>query len=168
MLKIDVNSSRELKAAVLAQRRANAEVRADVNATVRREIGGRWQSELNSRASTALEQRVILAGARARGGTDRFSLVAASSRRPLRNGLIPASQWAGAEFGARSRRATIQTRSPKGTPYRATKMLNRQFRGREYYGRIAFDAASAIGTWSVSQWVRFIVDAYKRAAEGKP
>lgn len=168
MLKIDVRSSRELAAAVIAQRRANAEVRRDVNATVRREIGGRWQTELNSRASTELEQRIIVRGARARGGTDRFSLVAATSTRPLRNGLVPATQWAGGEFGARSRLATVDARSPKGTPYQATKMINRQFRGRQRDGRIAFDAAYAIGTWAVAQWVRFVVDAYKRAAEGKP
>jgi len=168
MLKIDVNSVREVKAAVLAQRRANTEVRKDVNATVRREIGGRWQTELNSRASTPLEQRVILAGARARGGTDRFTLTAATSRRALRNGLVPATQWAGAEFGARTRLVTVDTRSPKGTRYQARKRVNRQFRSRQRDGQIAFDAASQIGTWAVAQWVRFIVDAYKRAAEGKP
>ena len=160
----DVRGIPQLKAAVLALRRANTEVRKGVNAQVRQEIGGRWKTALERRASSRMEQAVIVKGARARAGTDRFSLLAATSRRPLRGGLVPAFEWAGSEFGARTRQKSVKTRSRKGKPYTATKWVNRQFRGRVTEGRIAYDAASEIGTWAVAQWVKFIVDQYSKAA----
>lgn len=160
----DVRRSPELQAAIFGYRRANAEVRKGINADVRREIGGRWKTALDRRASTDMERSIITKGARARAGADRFSLLAATSRKPLRGGLVPSYEWAGAEFGARSKQVTVQTRSRKGKAYTATKWVNRQFKGRVSEGRIAYDAASEIGTWAVAQWVRFIVDQYSKAA----
>ncbi|WP_130505079.1 hypothetical protein [Microterricola gilva] len=129
----------------------------------RQEIGGRWKTAVESRASTNMERAIIVKGARARAGTDRFSLLAATSRKPLRGGLVPAFEWAGGEFGARSRQAEVRTRSRKGKAYTAKKWINRQFKGRVKEGRIAYDAASEIGTWAVAQWVQFIVDNYAKA-----
>lgn len=163
---LDVRKSRELQAAIYAVRQANREVRLDIYKRARAELGGEWVPALRQRATTPMQQAVLAKGARARVGTDGFRMMAATSRRRLSGGLIPADQWAGSEFGARNRRATFQTRSRKGKTYTVTKTINRQFLDRSKDGRVAFDAASALGTRLVRLWVRVVVDAYRDAFEG--
>lgn len=164
---LDVRRSPELQAAILAMKSADRDLRRDIYAEARARLGGEWVPALRQRATTRMQEAILIKGARTRVGTDGFRMVAASSRRKLRGGLIPSEQWAGAEFGARARRVTVQTHSRKGKAYTVTKTINRQFPSRVKDGRVVFDAASALGTRLVALWVRAIVDRYRAAAERK-
>jgi hypothetical protein len=164
---LDIRKSRELQAAILATRAANRDVRLDIYKRARQELGGEWVPALRARASTRMQEAVLVKGARTRVGLDGFRMMAATSRRRLKGGLLPADEWAGNEFGARTRQATFTTHSRNGKAYTVTKMVNRQFQARVKDGRVAFDAASALGTRLVRLWVRVIVDAYRDAFDGK-
>lgn len=166
-MRIDVRGSRELQAAIYAVRQANREVRLDIYKRSRQELGGEWVPALRQRATSRFQEAVLVKGARTRVGLNGFSMTAATSRRALSGGLVPADQWQGAELGARARRATITTRSRKGKSYQVTKMINRQFPSRSKDGRVAFDAASVLGVRLVRLWVRVVVDTYRDAFNGK-
>ena len=162
---IKVQESRELQAALLAYRAADRDLRREINAEARAELVDAWLPALRQRATRPLDRAVMLRGARASVGNDGFRVLAATSRRPFRTGgLVPAYDWPGVEFGARRVRARYNRVSPRGTRHTVTRTLNRQFVGRVKQGRIAFDAASEIGTRLVAVWVRAIVNVYRRAA----
>lgn len=97
----DVQDSRELQAIVLAFKLADRRVRNVMKATARKTLNAVWRPALASRATSKLQARVLVAGARAKVGSDSFSMLAATRKRPLSGGLIPADEWHGAEFGAR-------------------------------------------------------------------
>jgi hypothetical protein len=159
---LDVRKSRELQATILALRGAQREIRLGINKQARAQIRPLWQSELNARARDEMTRRIIVAGARA-NPTDRgFTLQAATSRRPLSGGLVPALEWAGAEFGARSRVVEVTQRSRAGRTYKRPLTINRQFAGRQSEGMVAFDAASTVGTRLVALWVHTVVDEFTK------
>lgn len=161
---LDVRRSPELQAAILGMRRLRSDVRKEIYAESRQKLGGLWLPALQKRIKSPLEQRVILAGARVKVGTDGFTVLAATSRRKLSNGLVPAEDWPGAEFGARNRVATYNRRSTLGKVHSVTRTVNRQFGGRQRTGQIAFDAASELGTQLVALWVVAIVTKTRDAA----
>lgn len=164
---IDVRRSPELQAAILAMRRIDAPLRKAVFAASRREVNALWLPALQRRARNAMDQAVVVKGARAAVRVDGFQLTAATSRRKLSGGLVPAEDWAGVEFGARTTRRTFEQTSPKGTRYSVTKTVNRQFRGRQRDGQIAYDAASEVGTKTVAAWVLAIVETLVDASQGE-
>lgn len=140
-------------------------MRLDIYRESRSQLSAEWVPALRRRAQTRQQQAVIVKGARIRTSPDGFSLLAATSNKALKGGLVPSREWAGNEFGARTRRAEIRTRSRRGTPYTVRKMINRQFMARVNQGRVAFDAGSELITKAVRIWVRVIVDKYRAAAE---
>lgn len=155
---LDVRKSRELQATILALRQAERGIRLDINKEARQRIRPLWQQELSGRARDEMTRRIIVAGARATATDRGVTMHAATSRRPLSGGLIPSFEWAGAEFGARSRRVEVTQRSRAGRTYRRPLVINRQFIGRQQYGMVAFDAASDVGTKLVAMWVHTVVD----------
>lgn len=164
---IDVQHSDELKAVILAMRRVDAPLRKAIYAASREKVNALWVPELSRRARTAAARLVIVKGARAAIRQDGFSLMAATSKRKLKGGLVPADEWAGFEFGARTRKATFQARSPKGRSFERTTTVNRQFKGRQRQGQIAFDAASEVGTKTVAAWVVAVVTTIVHASKGE-
>jgi hypothetical protein len=159
---LDVTQSRELQATIYALRQARRDIRLDINKTARNRLKPLWIAELGARARTRVERRVILTGARVTASDRGLKFVAASSTRPLRGGLVPSWQWAGYEFGARTQRIQVRQRSRRGRAYVRNLTINRQFRGRQQDGMIAFDAASKAGTRLVATWVETTVDAFRR------
>lgn len=155
---LDVTRSRELQATILALRQAQREVRLNINKTARQRIRPLWRSELSARARSRVEQRVIADGARATASDRGVKLVAATSRRPLSGGLVPADQWPGVEFGARTERIRVRQRSRTGRAYERPLTINRQFTPRQKDGRVAMDAASETGVQLVTAWVHTVVD----------
>ncbi|KZE91179.1 hypothetical protein [Microbacterium sp. TNHR37B] len=158
---LDVRQSRELQATVLALRQADRGIRLSINRSSRTRLRPIWQQELARRARTRMEQRVIAAGARATASDRGVSVMAATSRRPLAGGLVPADEWAGVEFGARTQVVRVRQRSRRGRTYTRPLTINRQFRSRRPHGMIAFDAASEVGTRIVALWVKGVVDEFK-------
>jgi len=147
-------------------KRANREVRLEIYSRARRDLGGEWVPALRSRATTDMQQRVLVKGARTKVNTEGFSMVAATSTKALREGLVPTNDWAGFEYGARTKRVRVQTSSRKGKQYTRTQTVNRQFRGRQKEGQVVMKSASALGTRLVALWVRTIVETYRDAASG--
>lgn len=167
---LDVRDSRELQATILALRGAQRQIRLGINKDARSRIRPLWQQALNARARDEMTRRIIVAGARATASDRNVTVHAATSRRPLSGGLVPAFEWAGAEFGAQSKRIQVTQRSRAGRTYRRPLTINRQFPGRQQHGMVAFDAASEVGTKLVALWVHTVVDALGKvpAAEVVP
>lgn len=167
MTLLDVTKSPELRAAILTLRSVPRELRLEMYKRTREQIGGTWKTMLTSNATTEMERSVLVKGARVRTGTDGFTLLAATSKRPLSGGLIPSFEWAGVEFGARTRREQVSMTSRRGKRFTRTQIINRQFRGRQQEGKVAMDAASATGTKLVAAWVRIVVEVVADAAGGE-
>lgn len=154
---LDVRNSRELQATILALRQAERGIRLGINKTARGRISPLWKAEINARARTSIQREVIASGARATASDRGVTLYAATKSRPLSGGLVPSIEWAGAEFGARSRVVEVTQRSRGGTRYTRPLTINRQFPGRQQDGMVAFDAASETGTKLVALWVHDVV-----------
>lgn len=162
---LDIRGSRELQATVLAIRGAERTVRLDINREARGRISPLWKSEVTGRARTELEQRVIGAGVRATASDRGVTFYAATSRRPLKGGLIPADQWQGSEYGATTKRLpAVRQRSRSGKPYTRPLLVNVQYRDRSPRGRVAMPSASQVGTKLVALWVETTVDAFRSIA----
>ncbi len=166
MLSILENAS--LQATILAMKRAPADVRSAMTAAARSEVTPRWRRELEGRARPGFERLVMLRGAGASVSTNGIGVRAATSRRALRGGFVPAQDWPGVEFGARNFRARYNRQNPSGTgTHTVTRTLNRQFPGRVSQGRIAFDAASVVGRTYVAVSVVAIVDTLRKKANAE-
>ena len=162
MLNVDVGDApAELRAAVLAMKRADATVRRDVAQRMRETMNPAWRSEVTNGA-TGMAGRVLAGGARIAGGNPP-QLVAASSRRKIGRGIIPDRHWAGYEYGA-DHRSTRTVTSSKGTRYRRHVMNHLPERGP---GRVLEPAAARILPRVAAYWVQSIVRAFMDAADGK-
>lgn len=159
---LDVRNSRELQATILALRGAQRQIRLGINKETRSRIRPLWQQALSARARDEMTRRIIVAGARATATDRGVTVHAATSRRPLSGGLVPAWEWPGAEFGARTKRIEVTQRSRAGRTYRRPLTINRQFTGRQQDGMVAFDAASEVGTKIVALWVHTVVDELRK------
>lgn len=166
-MQIDVRGSRELQAAIFAMKAAGRDLRRTLYADARSTIRDAWTDELRNRADTRLQQKVLVSTARTRVTTQAFVVTAAKSKRRLRGGLQPSTQSHVAEFGAKWQRQDVRGTSPKGKPYRYTRMQNRMHKPRRRVGWVANPAASKIGRRLVALWVQSIVRTYRTAAEGK-
>lgn len=162
---LDVRGSRELQATVLALRQAQSDIRQDINKTARTQLRPIWQGELGARARTSMERKVILPGARVTASERGVTLYAATSRRPLAGGMVPSEDWPGVEFGAHTKRVQVRQRSRRGRVYTRPLWINRQFKGRQKNGMIAFNAASETGTKLVALWVHTVVDMLGKVPE---
>lgn len=156
-----------LKAAVLAMKAADRDLRARINAATRDEIGPEWVHAVNQHAVRSLDRKVIASSARIKAGNPPVA-VAATSTRKLRGGLVPAQQWAPIEFGGTFNKVTTYTRrSPKGRMHKVTRHTARQLPARQRSGRVAFPAFADIAPRAVSLWVSIIVKVYNDAVNGE-
>lgn len=168
---IDVRRVPELQAAIIACRRVDTDLRKAIFAASRKSVNALWQPGLGRRARSVAATRVIVQGARAAIRVDGFSLLAATSKRALRNGLVPTHEWAGYEFGAHNHKKTFEQKSRLGRSYSVTKTINKQFPARQPGARpaglIAFDTASEVGTKTVAAWVQAVVTTIVNATGGE-
>ena len=165
---LDVRGSRELQAALLTIRTAERELRLDINKEARSVLSGEWRESVLGFAESRTDVRILAQGARAQVGTRQVSLKAATSNRPLRGGLVPSRNWAAQEFGMRNYRKTFTSRSRLGNTYEVTRIIGRQFPGRQRNGRVVFAAASLTVTRLVRIWVQTIVGKFAAIAEITP
>ncbi|HEY4267089.1 MAG TPA: hypothetical protein VGM94_02745 [Galbitalea sp.] len=138
----------------------------DLTTATESAVGGAWLGGLAARARGLQDTRVLVAGATVSASSSGFVLRAAQSTVPLSGGLVPAYQWPGVEFGARTRRVQIATHSGKGKPYTVTKMINRGLPSRQKTGQVVFKTASETVTEMVRIWVTTIAEGYEAAAAG--
>lgn len=164
---LDVRRSPELQAALLGMRQAQREVKNNINREARKRIKPLWTGALDQQASTRGERAALVKGGRVTVTDQGVRMLAATSNRKLKGGLIPSQNWHGFEFGMTPQRRTYEVRSPLGNSYQVTKMMGRQFRRRYPKGRVGYSAAGAVGIKLVGIWVRTIVDGFSIFAEIK-
>lgn len=150
---IDVGRSRELTAVILTFKTAPARVRSEMKKEARKELNRLWKPELERRATTRQQKRVLVTGARAKVGSDTFSMLAATSRRRLSGGLLPNTQWPGAEFGMSPRLTTVRARSRKGVSFTYRRRTGNQFPNRRKKGYVVYPAARDTGQRVVAGYV---------------
>lgn len=164
---ISVRGDDRLKAAVLAMKLANRDLKKKINTATKTTMGPVWTSEVTRRADTEMERRVIAKGARIKPGNPPVA-VAATSTRKLSGGFVPADLWPTVEFGTtrRDQYKKYQGRSRKGKPYPVTRRTSRQLPPRSR-ARVAYAALREVAPRVVSLWVQIIVKTYAEALDGK-
>lgn len=145
---VKITDSPELLAVILTLKQSGPAVRKEMRAAARKEANGLWKPLLNERAQTRHQQAVIVKGARVNVSLDKFELLAATSRRALSGGLIPASQWHGAEFGMTPKAITYVR---NGSTVKSDS--GAQFGARVPRGQVVFPSARKAGPRIVAAWI---------------
>ena len=162
MLTVSVGDApAELRAAAIAMKHADNEIRRGVSARMRGEMSPVWKAEVTQRAGAGMAARILTPGARITGGNPP-QIIAASSKRRIGRGLIPDRHWAGYEFGAGDGVRTV--RSSRGKRYRRHVMRHLPDRGK---GRHLEPAAGELLPRIASFWAQSVVKVILDAAEGK-
>lgn len=153
----------ELRAAVLAMKRADKEIRGDISQRMRSVMGPAWKSEVTHHLTGAgrMEARMLTPGVRIAAGNPP-TLIAASSSRKVGNGLIPNVNAPGYEFGSHGTRVSEVT-SSKGKTFK--RHTTRGLPGYKKTGRVVYPAAANILPRVAAFWVQSIVRAFMDAAE---
>ncbi len=150
----------ELRAAAVALRHADNEIRRGVSARMRGEMNPVWKAEVTQRAA-GVAARMLTPGARITGGNPP-QIIAASSSRKFGRGLIPDRHWAGYEYGANDTTRTVT--SARGKRYRRHVMRHLPARGA---GRTLEPAAGELLPRIASFWSQSVIKVILDAAEGK-
>lgn len=158
MPSVNVSGVREARLAATALRNVEPELRKAINADTRATVNPLWREAIGGRAASRLDQRVLARGARVATGA-RPALIAASSRRALRGGLEPATDWPVVEFGAKDRntRSTYSRRTPSGKTARVTRRTRRQLPAHRAGGRVLFPAAAEVLPRVAALWAQTAV-----------
>ena len=154
----------ELRAAVLAMKRADADIRRGISERMRGTMGPEWTSEVTQhlRGAGRMEAAMLLPGTRIIAGNPPV-MQAASSRRKVGNGLTPDANAAGFEFGASD--AVRKVKSKTGKTYDRHVMRHLPPRNRKGY--VVYPAAARILPRIAAYWAQSVVKVFMDAAEGK-
>lgn len=157
-----------IRAAVLALKAADRGLRSDINKATRTTMSPVWKDLITSRARTTRDKKVLANGLRIKAGSPPAG-IAASSKRKLSGGLVPAEAWQPFEFGADPNKVTTYTRrSPNGGTHKVTRHTTKQLpsrMGRGMKGNVVYPAVKQFVPRLVSLWVQTIVRTYYEAAE---
>lgn len=164
---LDVQQSPELQAALLAVKQANRDIKRDINRDARKRLGPIWQQRLTAQASSLVDRRTLVPGARVQVGDRRVTAKAATSNRALSGGLVPSIDYGPLEWGANRKQKTVEARSPKGTPYTYQRTQGGQFRPWSKKGHVAMQAVGDLVSEAVAIWVETIVSHFRGAWEVK-
>lgn len=155
-------SEAHLRAAVLALKAMSRDLRKEVSRQTREQGNPIWRDEIESHARTGMDRLVLAKGARIKAGNP-AQAIAASSRRPLRDGLVPDDDAAGFEFGSstRDRKTTYGVRSysrrgAQVAAHKVSRRTKRQLPPRIRKGRVVYAAWAKSGPRLVSLWTQTI------------
>lgn len=158
-------SSEVFRAAALALKLMPRQIRNDINRETRAKINPAWREAVAGKASTEMDRRVLVKGARVAPGNP-TQLLAATSKKPLSGGLVPNDRDAAAayEFGTPNPNAeTTYTR--KGAS--VTRHTERQLPWRRKDGRVVYAAFAQVAPRIASLWIQIIVRNIYEAHERK-
>ena len=166
MIGIDVYSSRQLQAVVLALHGAGKDIQSRIRAETRAEMVPAWQHDLVQHATTRLEVRLAETG-RAKVSNQNVTLTAGSVKGSKTADLRILNRPV--EFGAnQAKRATYDRRSRKGHVSSVTRRINTGFRPNRRKGYVVYPTASELIPRLVSLWVQTAVrefhDAFEKGA----
>lgn len=153
---VRVDGVREARLAATALRRADPALRREATAQIRTAVNPIWRESVESGTSSRVETAVLRKGARVTAGA-RPALNAATSRRPLRGGLVPAESWRAFEFGAR-RNVRETYRGRRGsTRFDVTRRTRRQLPPVTKGGRVLYPAVADALPRVASLWAQTAV-----------
>lgn len=152
MLKVDAASDRQVQATVALLKLAPSRVRTVMRQAARKALNRLWRPALQARATSTLQRRALVAGARANVGSDDFTLLAATRSRPLSGGLVPTTQWHGPELGMAPRTAEVKI---QGRARR--QIIGRNLGYRTKKGKVVYPAAREVAPQVVATWTEAVV-----------
>ncbi len=160
------DAPRELRAAVLAMRTADKDIRRDVNTRTRTEFNSVWRDEIAGRSRLPQDRIVLAQGARIAGGNPP-TFVAGSGKRVKGHGggLVPTRDWPGWEYGAGPKVVTYTRRPRRGRTHQVTRNVTAGRPRRTPGGRVLGPAARAVLPRVASYWVQSVIRAWLDAAE---
>lgn len=167
MLNVKVGDGpRELRAAVLAMKRADKEIRADIGQQLRSVMSPEWAATLAQHHTGLPQEKILLAGARIAPGNPPV-IVAANSRRRMGRALIPTDMWQAWEYGASTHKRTTydrRNRSGSGT-HQVTRDTRAGLPAFRKNGRVIGPAVARLLPRVCAFWVQSVVKAFLTAAE---
>lgn len=165
MIKLSaLDAPAELRAVVLALRKADKAVRTNANQRMRAAMNPVWQQAVNSRLTGAHPlERMLTAGVRVNAGNPPVLVAASSRRKAGRGALTPAGNWQMMEFGSHGTKKSPM-RSKRGKLYsRRTTTGLPQFTKA---GRVLYPAAAEILPRIASYFAQSVIRAYMDALDG--
>lgn len=165
----DVWTRRELRAAVLAMKGMDRDLKRKINADTRATFNPVWREAVTSRAHTRVQDRVIARGARIAAGNPPVAIAGSSTAR-MRGGLRPAEHALSFEFGVkdRGRVTTFSRTSPRGVTHQVRRRSSRQMPAHNARGSVAMPAFREVAARILSRWVQTIMhDIHQAIEEGR-
>lgn len=162
---LSARGSRELRAAASAVKVARRDIVNDIARATRETMNPVWRDAVARRARTSVDTAVLAKGARIVAGNPP-SMVAATSKRKLPGGLVPAEDWQALEFGAdRDKVTTYTRRGHGGSTHQVTRHTARQLPARAPKGRVVYQAVREMGPRLAALWVSIVVRKFAEAFE---
>ena len=148
-------SSETFRAAALALKIMPRTIRNDINRETRKTLNPEWKKAVTAQASSKMDRLVLVKGARVLPGNP-TQLLAASSKKPLSDGLVPDDRDVAAafEFGTPDPNAET-TYDRKGA--KVTRHTERQLPWRKKDGRVIYAAFAKIAPRIASLWIQIVV-----------
>lgn len=162
MLRIDVQSSRELQALILSIRQANKDIQKEIRQRTKTMVEVEWKKALAQEAMTRFEHRVLVDTARVAVSNQNVKLKSGGLAKKLSGGGRVRELAGQAEFGAGL--SYSMTRSRKGKEYK--RRSGDQFRPPKSNGYVVYPAAARIIPRLASLWtqtaIRTFLDAFDK------
>lgn len=161
----------ELRAAAIALKRVDRNLRSDINKATAQQGNQIWRSSVAGKTRRPLDEQILAKGARVAGGNPPQA-VAANSRRAIGRDrrLIPAERWPGYEFGTDNRDAysRYQRKNRKtGGTHQVERRTMRHLPPRYRKGRVLWPAFADSAPRVASLWAQLIVRHVMDAVERK-
>lgn len=150
MLRVSAYSSRELLTVLRGLRNLDRDTKKHLRQHLRPMIREVWQEALAARATTKLQNAVLVRTARARVSDQNVTLTSATVGRSLTGGLRPSANWQVVEFGA-------------GPATRNAKAFGPPDRN----GKVFYPAAAAVIPRVLAMYAQTYIRAIHEALEGK-
>lgn len=173
MLRIDVHSSRQLQAAVLAMRGASTEISRQYRQGLKAMVEPAWLAELRGNVTTRLQSRLILDTARVAVSNQNVRLSVATVGRPLskRTGGAGAAKPADLvrleEFGGSPGYSSYKRRRKGGAPHDVRRRVMTGYGPRTPKGEVVYPALAHMVPRVASMIVQTCVRTLHDAFEGK-
>lgn len=168
---VSIWDSKEIQAAIIGLKIVNKDLRREIIKRSREQILGEWDSTIADNISTVggdiYATRLIMKNTRVKVGTQGFTLEAATrTKKQTSGGLIPATHYYLAEFGADPKRVPVQGRRGS-TRYEYMRTVNTGFQKRVKNGRYAFKAAGKMMNRFIAMYTQTSIQMIYEAFEGK-
>lgn len=163
-MRLSVDGVPQLRAAVLALKAADRDLRRDIYDLMRRTMNPVWRDAVESRTRTRLARLTIGKGVRIKAGNPPVLMAATSRRRVSKNGggLIPDVHWPGLEYGVNSDEYSEYSRRNRrsGGTHTVRRRTTRHLPDRTRRGHILGPAVAEVAPRLASLAVQAIVRTY--------